>query len=101
MIEFQQYFLVILISTLTVLVVIFSIFVFRILQEMRDTFHKMNKILDDMGAISGSIAQPISHLSGMLEGFKGGFKIFEIIGNLASRHQTKPVEVEEEEEADD
>ena len=75
MIEFQQLFLIILIFTLTVLLVIFSIFIFRILAEIRLTLVKFNKIMDDMGTISSSIAQPVS---GLVSGFRSGFKIFNL-----------------------
>lgn len=99
MIEFQQFFLIILISTLTVLVVIFSIFVFRILQELRVTLVKINKILDDTGSITESIAKPIAGLSDVAQGLKSGFKVFEIFGRLAGRR--KPEAQAEESEDDD
>ncbi len=101
MIEFQQFFLIILISTLTILIVIFSIFVFRILQELRETIRKMNSILDDVGTISHSVAQPVANISNMMEGLKGGMKIFEMVGNIIGKKSAEDAEVEAEEEDDD
>lgn len=100
MIEFQQFFLIILISTLTVLIVIFSIFVFKILQELRDTLKKLNKVLDDLGVISNSIAQPVSNISGLMEGLKSGLKIFEVIGGLVGKKSAEEAEIEEEDDDD-
>jgi Zn-dependent protease len=94
MLQFQQLFLTILISVLTILIIVFSIFVFSILKEVRETIRKFNKILDDMGAISGSIAKPISGLAGIFEGIKTGFKAVETIGKFAGRK----AETEEEED---
>lgn len=99
MINFQQVFLVILISTLTVLCVIFSIFVFRILQELRETLKKVNKMLDDMGTITGAIAKPVASLSEIASGFKSGLKIFDVIGRLAGKKFSE--EDPEEEDEDD
>lgn len=98
MFEFQQLFLIILISTLTVLIIIFSVFVFRILQELRETLKKVNKILDDMGLISGSVARPISGLSDMLTGMKSGMRIFEIIGKMAGKGHSDADEEDEDDE---
>jgi len=105
MFEFQQFFLVILISTLTILVVIFSIYVFRILAELRETLRKVNKMLDDMGSITGSIAKPISGLSDMVSGLKSGVRVFDVIGKfVGKRHQDDDDDEsseEEEEETDE
>ncbi len=101
MINFQQIFLVILISTLTVLCVIFSIFVFRILQELRQTLKKVNKMLDDMGAITGAISKPIVGLSEIATGFKSGLKIFEVIGRVAGKKHADSADEAEEDEDDE
>lgn len=100
MIDFQQFFLIILISTLTVLIVIFSIFVFKILQELRETLRKINKILDDMGTISSSVAQPVSNLGSLVEGLKSGMKVFEVIGSFMGKH-AEDAEIAADEEDDD
>jgi len=99
MFEFQQLFLIILISTLTVLVVIFSIFVFRILQEFRDTLKKVNKILDDVGVISSSVSGPVSGLSDLVSGLRSGMRIFDVIAKVA--HRDKDDDDDDEEESDD
>ena len=101
MINFQQLFLTILISTLTVLIIIFSVYVFRILSELRQTLAKMNKILDDMGTISGSIAKPVAGLSDLVMGLKSGVKVFEAISRFAGKNKDEDEETDEEEKKDD
>lgn len=100
MFQFQQLFLVILISTLTILIIVFSVFVFRILQELRETLRKVNKILDDMGTISNSVARPVSGLSDLFSGIKSGMKVFEVIGKIAGK-KDQDDESEAEESDDD
>lgn len=101
MINFQQLFLTILISTLTVLIIIFSVYVFRILNELRQTLAKMNKILDDMGTISGSIAKPVAGLSDLVMGLKSGVKVFEAISRFAGKNKDEDEEADEEEKKDE
>jgi len=74
MIEPAQLLLIIVVTTLTVLLTVVGIQVFFILKEIRRSVEKMNKILDDAGTISESVAKPISSLSssiGSLSGIAG------------------------------
>lgn len=64
-----------------VLLVMFGIIgtqVFFILKVFRKTLEKINKVLDDTGLISESISKPISMLSTMLVGIKGGSAIMKL-----------------------
>ena len=58
--------------TLTVLLVIVGIQIFFILSEIRITVQKFNKMLDDMGKVSGVASDSIVNMSGMLSGLKAG-----------------------------
>lgn len=58
--------------TLTVLLVIVGIQVFFILSEFRISVQKINKMLDDMGKVSGVASDSIVNMSGMLAGLKAG-----------------------------
>lgn len=58
--------------TLTVLLVIVGIQVFFILSEIRISIQKVNKMLDDMGKVSGVASDSVVNMSGMLSGLKAG-----------------------------
>lgn len=81
-----QILLVIVITTLTILLVAVGIQVFFILREVRDSISKMNKILDDVGEVSGAITKPIASLSDSLTGFSG---VAGILGWLSSRKRDR------------
>lgn len=58
---------------LIVVIVFFLILgvqVFFILQDLRKTLAKTNKVLDDTGEITENISGPISSLSSLTSGFK-------------------------------
>jgi len=65
-------------SVLTVLAVFLGIQVFFILKELRGTVSRVNKILDDAGTISESIAEPVSSLSTLTSGIKAGVSLLSL-----------------------
>ncbi len=71
MLSVTQILLIFVVSVLTVILAIIGIQVFLILKESRHSIEKVNKILDDAGKISESIAKPIASLSGSLSGLSG------------------------------
>ncbi len=98
MIDLSQVLLVVVITTLTILLTFIGIQVVYILREVRRAIEKMNKMLDDAGMITESIAHPISGLGGMIDGVKSGFKAIETIGTFLKRKKShkEPEEVEQE-----
>lgn len=72
MIDVTQLLLGLVIVILTVMISLIGVQVLFILREFRQTLRKANKVLDDTGIISESFSQPISLISGMLTGLKGG-----------------------------
>lgn len=68
--------LIIVITVLSSFSVIIGIQVYRLLKEFRLTVVKINKILDDLGVVSGSVIQPVAGLSGFLAGIKTVGEIF-------------------------
>ena len=93
MIDTTQVLLVVVITTLTTLLTIIGVQVFFILREFKRTIEKMNKMLDDAGVISESIAKPIASLSSGVTGLSG---ITGLLGWLVSRGK-KGKKTEEEE----
>lgn len=95
MVDLSQVLLVIVITTLTILLTFIGIQIVFILREVRRAIEKMNKMLDDAGMITESIAHPISGLGGMIDGIKSGVKAIETIGNLITRKKKRAEESEE------
>lgn len=76
-----QILLLIVVTVLTFLLLLLGLQVYFILRELRKTIIKMNKVLDDAGIISQSVAQPVSNLSGIITGVKTGLSILSIFSN--------------------
>lgn len=93
MIDNTQLLLIVVITVLTVLLTAIGIQVFFILREVKKSIEKFNKIIDDAGVISESIAKPISSLSGSITGLSG---IAGLLGWLTKR-KGKSNKAEEEE----
>lgn len=94
MVDSAQLLLVIVVTTLTILLTAVGIQVFFILKEVRRSVEKMNKILDDTGTISESVAKPISSLSSSIGGLSG---ITGLLGWLLTKRRKKPKEEKKDE----
>lgn len=66
------------IGVLTIVLALVGVQIIRILNEVKKTVEKTNKILDDMGKLSESIARPASSLNSAVLGLKTGFKILSL-----------------------
>lgn len=74
-----QLLLVLVVTALTTLLVFVGIQVVYILREVRESMRKINKVLDDAGLISESVAKPIAGVSGFLTGIQGGAKLMKLL----------------------
>lgn len=79
MIDPAQAALFLIIIALTLLLIVLGIQVFFILKELRKTVDKFNKVLDDTGTITESVAKPVSSLSSLAVGLKTGARIAKIL----------------------
>ena len=79
MIDSAQLLLIAVVTALTTLLVIVGIQVIYILRELRQTVNKLNKILDDAGVVSESVAKPIAGISGFLTGIKSGVNLIKLL----------------------
>ena len=96
MIDNTQLLLIGVVTVLTALLTIIGVQVFFILKEIKRTIEKMNKMLDDAGLISESVARPIASLSNSITGVSG---IAGLLGWLGQRKKkSKKVEKEAGEE---
>lgn len=91
MFDFAQGLLVIVITALTFLLIIIGIQVANILKEFKRSLEKVNKILDDAGMISESVAKPVSEFSGF-------FKTIGLLVDFVKDRRKKGEEKEEREE---
>ena len=66
-----QILLVVVVLVLTTIMAFVGVEVFLILKEIRQSVRKSNKILDDAGIISESIAKPIAGLSDLAASLQG------------------------------
>jgi hypothetical protein len=76
-----QILLVVVVLVLTVILSLVGFEVFLILKEFKKTVSKTNKILDDTGLISESVAKPIAGLSGFLTGLKDSANIVKLLAD--------------------
>jgi hypothetical protein len=70
--EPTQLVIIVISLTLATLFVILGIQVYHILGEMRTSLRKVNKMLDDMGRVSGTVGDTVSNVGGFVSGLKAG-----------------------------
>jgi len=93
--EITQILLVATVLVLTTILSIVGIEVFLILKEFRQSVRKINKILDDAGLISESVAKPISGLSDLASGLHS---LAEFIKAFVGEKKTEEKKIEKKEE---
>lgn len=67
-----QILLIVVISVLTIMMVVIGIQVVFILQEVRKSLMKGNKMLDDATSVTGNISKTVTEATGLVEGIKTG-----------------------------
>jgi hypothetical protein len=72
---------------LTILLVVLGIQVFYILKEIRLSIQKANKMLDDAGAVTGTVSSGITSMSGFLNGIKSGISLITSLKNKGETHE--------------
>ena len=77
-----QILLTVVVTTLTVLLVIIGIEVFRILQETKKTLERVNKILDDVEVITDTVTRPVEGMSSLIAGVKQGAGVIRVLSKL-------------------
>jgi hypothetical protein len=95
MTESAQLLLIVVVTTLTILLTVVGVEVFLILKEVKKSVEKINKILDDAGMISESVAKPIVSVSSSLGSLSG---IAGLLGLIFTKKRKKKEEEEDERE---
>jgi hypothetical protein len=85
MLTLSQILLVIVVTLLSVLLTIFSVYIFRILEQVKRSLEKTNTMLDDMKRITKSVADPIEQASEFVSGLKKGAKLVELAGKVIEK----------------
>ncbi|MBI5356283.1 hypothetical protein HZB78_01580 [Candidatus Collierbacteria bacterium] len=80
MINLTQVILVVVITTLTILLTFIGIQVVYILKDLRETLHKVNKIVGQAESLTTAISKPITGISSLVEGIQSSMKIAELLG---------------------
>jgi hypothetical protein len=95
MTESAQLLLIVVVTTLTILLTVVGVEAFLILKEVKKSVEKINKILDDAGMISESVAKPIVSVSSSLGSLSG---IAGLLGLIFAKKRKKKEEEEDERE---
>jgi len=95
MLTLSQILLVIVVTLLSVLLTIFSIYIFKILEQVKRSLEKTNLMLDDMKRITKAIADPVEHAAEFVGGLKKGAKLVELAGKLIEKKKSQKPEKSE------
>jgi hypothetical protein len=85
--ETTQLVIIIVSITLTALLVLLGIQLFFILKELRLSVHKINKMLDDMGKVSGTVSSSLVNMSGFFNGLKTGLSAIATLRGKGDTHE--------------
>lgn len=83
--EINQIVILIVIVVLSSVLTAIGIELFFILKELRESVKKANKIIDDAGIVTESVAKPIASFSGFLTGLKSGVNFVELFNKLMEK----------------
>lgn len=89
MVDITQFVLIFVVVSLTIVLLIIGFHTINILKELKNTIIKVNKILDDTGQISESVAKPMSSFSGFLLGLKSSGLVSAVVQIIKRRSQKK------------
>lgn len=92
MIDTIQLVLLLVIVILAVFLLVLGVQVFFILKDFRRTIWKFNRVLDNTELITTNISKPISNLSSLASGFRGGGSLLtalKLIRNILGSDEEK------------
>lgn len=83
--EINQIIILLVIVVLASVLTAIGIEVFFVFKEFRETVKKVNKVIDDAGVISESVAKPVASFSGFLTGLKSGVNFVELFNKMMEK----------------
>lgn len=90
--EITQVLLIIVILALASIMSIIGVEVFFIFRELKKSMKKFNKMLDDIGLITESVAKPIAGFSGFITGIKSGADAIKLLTRDTKKKKEKTSE---------
>ena len=87
--EITQIILILVVVLLASVMTVIGIEVFMILKELRESVKKANKIMDDAGIISESVAKPVQSFSGFIMGLKSGVNFMKLASKFIEEKEEK------------
>ena len=87
--EITQILLVIVILGLASIMSVIGVEVFFIFREFKKSMKKVNKMLDDFGLITESVAKPIAGFSGFVTGIKSGADAIRLLTKDTKKKEKK------------
>lgn len=90
--EITQVLLIVVILVLASIMSIIGVEVFFIFREFKKSMKKFNKMLDDVGLITESVAKPIAGFSGFITGIKSGADAIKLLTKNTKKKKEKTSE---------
>lgn len=90
--EITQVLLIVVILVLASIMSIIGVEVFFIFREFKKSMKKFNKMLDDVGLITESVAKPIAGFSGFITGIKSGADAIKLLTKDTKKKKEKTSE---------
>lgn len=87
--DLLQITLIIVLTLLAINLIAVGIYVILVLKDFRETIRKANKVLDNVGDVTGVVSGPVSTLAGIISGFGQSVKAVKEISNLVDRPKKK------------
>jgi len=81
MIDSTQILLIVVVSALTIVLVVIGFQIIFILQEVRKSFQKINKMLDDATVVTGIVSKSATNVSTFTSALSGFLQVFKIFSN--------------------
>jgi hypothetical protein len=80
--DYLQVTLIIVLGVFAVTLLCVGIYLIRILIEFKNTVTKANKVLDDVGDVTGAVSGPVTSLAGIISGVTESVKAVKSIRSL-------------------
>lgn len=85
MVNLTQIILIVVIATLTILLTYIGIQIVGILKDFRKMLIRMNKVAENVEAISNAVIRPVTGFSSLIEGIQSSLKLAELLGLVKSK----------------
>lgn len=85
MIDFEKTLLLIVIVLLTTMLTVIGVQIVLILKDLRKLINRTNSLIDRVEMKVSSFSNPFQNLTGVVDSFREGVRIFETVSSLINR----------------